>query len=181
MRILSSFLFLNAFWNVITRLCVCDIIIFFIINIVFTKIIVYFQGFIASSSLIQIRHPFVMSSKVIFVISFEEYGLCIVKGVGREQYLWSEEYNEISFLQWMFLCNDFFEIKKEKRNYRNCVRTDLSYLIVLDTFYHWIKKSIKSKQWNFFLNINEVRICCVPKCMHLNINVKTWYAYFQVA
>lgn len=53
-------------------MCVCDIIIFFIINIVFTKIIVYFQGFIASSSLIQIRHPFVMSSKVIFVISFEE-------------------------------------------------------------------------------------------------------------
>lgn len=42
-------------------------------------------------------------------------------------------------------------------------------------------QSIKSKQWNFFLNINEVRICCVPKCMHLNINVKTWYAYFQVA
>lgn len=101
---------------------------------------------------------------------WEESNICDQKNIMKYHF-----YNEC------FSVMIFFEIKKEKRNFRNCVRTDLSYLIVLDTFYHWIKKSIKSKQWNFFLNINEVRICCVPKCMHLNINVKTWYAYFQVA
>lgn len=101
---------------------------------------------------------------------WEESNICDQKNIMKYHF-----YNEC------FSVMIFFEIKKEKRNFRNCVRTDLSYLIVLDTFYHWIKKSIKSKQWNFFLNINEVRICCVPKCMHLNIDVKTWYAYFQVA
>lgn len=101
---------------------------------------------------------------------WEERNICDQKNTMKYHF-----YNEC------FSVMIFLKSKKEKRNFRNCVRTDLSYLIVFDTFYHWIKKSIKSKQWNFFLNINEVRICCVPKCMHLNINVKTWYAYFQVA
>lgn len=101
---------------------------------------------------------------------WEESNICDQKNIMKYHF-----YNEC------FSVMIFLKSKKEKRNFRNCVRTDLSYLIVFDTFYHWIKKSIKSKQWNFFLNINEVRICCVPKCMHLNINVKTWYAYFQVA
>lgn len=101
---------------------------------------------------------------------WEESNICDQKNIMKNHF-----YNEC------FSVMIFFEIKKEKQNFRNCVRTDLSYLIVFNTFYHWIKKSIKSKQWNFFLNINEVRICCVTKCMHLNINVKTWYAYFQVA
>lgn len=101
---------------------------------------------------------------------WEESNICDQKNIMKYHF-----YNEC------FSVMIFLKSKKEKRNFRNCVRTDLSYLIVFDTFYHWIKKSIKSKQWNFFLNINEVRICCVPKCMHLNIYVKTWYAYFQVA
>lgn len=36
----------------------------------------------------------------------------------------------------MFFRNDFFEIKKEKWNFRNCVRIDFLYLIVLDIFYY---------------------------------------------